>query len=165
MKILSCRKLSWGLVSLMALAVLMWGLGPSSSSAADSVKIGLLAPFSPPGDPAAGKRMRWGAELAIEYINKEMGGVLGGRTVELVVEDDAGTPADGIAGFRKLVQKDGVVAVVGQYHSSVCLAVNKVSQDLQVPLFSSGASSPKITESQNPYIFSIMSLTPDRAKF
>lgn len=165
MKILSCRKLSWGLVSLMALAVLMWGLGPSSSSAADSVKLGLLAPFSPPGDPAAGKRMRWGAELAIEYINKEMGGVLNGRTVELVVEDDAGTPADGIAGFRKLVQKDGVVAVVGQYHSSVCLAVNKVSRDLQVPLFSSGASSPKITESQNPYIFSIMSLTPDRAKF
>jgi branched-chain amino acid transport system substrate-binding protein len=149
----------------MVLAVLMWGLGPSSSSAADSVKLGLLAPFSPPGDPAAGKRMRWGAELAIEYINKVKGGVLGGRMVELVVEDDAGTPADGIAGFRKLVQKDGVVAVVGQYHSSVCLAVNKVSQDLQVPLFSSGASSPKITESQNPYIFSIMSLTPDRAKF
>jgi branched-chain amino acid transport system substrate-binding protein len=109
--------------------------------------------------------MRWGAELAIEYINNEMGGVLGGRQVELVVEDDAGTPADGIAGFRKLVQKDGVVAVVGQYHSSVCLAVNKVSRDLQVPLFSSGASSPKITESQNPYIFSIMSLTPDRARF
>ena len=77
MKILSCRNLSWGLVSLMALAVLMWGLAPSSSSAAGPVKIGLLAPFSPPGDPAAGKRMRWGAELAIEYINKEMGGVLG----------------------------------------------------------------------------------------
>jgi len=165
MKILHCRKLSLGLVFLMALVVLLWGGGLSSALAKDPVKLGLLSPFSPPGDPAAGKRMRWGAELAIEYINNEMGGVLGGRPVELVVEDDAGTPADGIAGFRKLVQKDGVVAVVGQYHSSVCLAVNKVSRDLQVPLFSSGASSPKITESQNPYIFSIMSLTPDRAKF
>jgi branched-chain amino acid transport system substrate-binding protein len=165
MRILHCKKLSLGLISLMALMLVLWGVGPSSAVAKDSVKLGLLSPFSPPGDPAAGKRMRWGAELAIEYINKEMGGVLGGRSVELVVEDDAGTPADGIAGFRKLVQKDGAVAVVGQYHSSVCLAVNKVSQDLQVPLFSSGASSPKITESQNPYIFSIMSLTPDRAKF
>lgn len=165
MKILHCRKLSLGLVFLMALVVVLWGVGLSSALAKDPVKLGLLSPFSPPGDPAAGKRMRWGAELAIEYINNEMGGVLGGRQVELVVEDDAGTPADGIAGFRKLVQKDGVVAVVGQYHSSVCLAVNKVSRDLQVPLFSSGASSPKITESQNPYIFSIMSLTPDRARF
>lgn len=127
--------------------------------------MGLLSPFSPPGDPAAGKRIRWGAELAIEYINKEMGGVLGGRPVELVVEDDSGIPADGIAGYRKLVQKDGVVSVVGQYHSSVCLAVNKVAQELKVPLFSTGASSDKITESQNPYIFSIMSLTPDRSKF
>ena len=165
MKILHCRKLSLGLIFLLALVVLLWGIGPSSAVAKDPVKLGLLSPFSPPGDPAAGKRMRWGAELAIEYINNEMGGVLGGRPVELVVEDDSGTPADGIAGFRKLVQKDGVVAVVGQYHSSVCLAVNKVARDLQVPLFSSGASSPKITESQNPYIFSIMSLTPDRARF
>lgn len=165
MKMLTSRKLLFGLVSLMALVVVLWGIVPSAAVAKDNVKLGLLSPFSPPGDPAAGKRMRWGAELAIEYINNEMGGVLGGRQVELIVEDDSGTPADGIAGFRKLVQKDGAVAVVGQYHSSVCLAVNKVSRDLQVPLFSSGASSPKITESQNPYIFSIMSLTPDRAKF
>jgi branched-chain amino acid transport system substrate-binding protein len=165
MKVSTSKKLSLGLVSLMALVVVLWGIAPTAAVAKDSVKLGLLSPFSPPGDPAAGKRMRWGAELAIEYINNEMGGVLDGRPVELVVEDDSGTPADGIAGFRKLVQKDGAVAVVGQYHSSVCLAVNKVSRDLQVPLFSSGASSPKITESQNPYIFSIMSLTPDRAKF
>ena len=165
MKMFNCKKVTFLIVSLMALVVLIWGMGPSMADAKEPVKLGLLSPFSPPGDPAAGKRMRWGAELAVEYINNEMGGVLGGRPVELVVEDDAGTPADGIAGFRKLVQKDGAVAVVGQYHSSVCLAVNKVSQDLQVPLFSSGASSPKITESQNPYIFSIMSLTPDRAKF
>lgn len=142
-------------------------LMPMMVSAASSkpVKIGLLSPFSPPGDPAAGKRMQWGAELAVQYINEEMGGVLGGHKVALEVEDDAGTPAEGIAGFRRLVQKDGVVAVVGQYHSSVCIAVNKVARDLEVPLFSSGASSPKITESENPYIFSIMSLTPDRSQF
>jgi branched-chain amino acid transport system substrate-binding protein len=165
MKRSNYKKRLFILIALVGVAILFWGIGPSVAEGEKPVKIGLLAPFSPPGDPAAGKRMRWGAELAIEYINSEMGGVLGGRPVELVVEDDAGTPADGIAGFRKLVQKDGAVAVVGQYHSSVCLAVNKVAQDLQVPLFSSGASSPQITESQNPYIFSIMSLTPDRAKF
>ncbi len=165
MKLFTCKRPLLGLIAALTLMFVLGGIGSSPAMAKDPVKLGLLSPFSPPGDPAAGKRMRWGAELAIEYINNQMGGVLGGRPVELVVEDDAGTPADGIAGFRKLVQKDGAVAVVGQYHSSVCLAVNKVSRDLQVPLFSSGASSPKITESQNPYIFSIMSLTPDRAKF
>ena len=139
--------------------------GVSEAQSKKPVKIGLLSPFSPPGDAAAGKRLKWGAELAIKYINEEMGGVLGGRPVELVVEDDAGTPADGVAGYRKLVQKDGVVAVVGQYHSSVCLAVTKVSADLGVPVFSTAASSEKITETQLPTIFSIVSLIPDRAKF
>jgi branched-chain amino acid transport system substrate-binding protein len=153
-------------VSLLCLFILLLGLSPAAAQPKGKpVKIGVLSPYSPPGDPAAGKRIRWGAELGVKYVNEEMGGVLNGRPVEIVVEDDAGTPADGIAGFRKLVQKDGVVAVLGQYHSSVCLAVNKVSQDLEVPLFSTGASSPAITESKNPYIFSIMSLTPDRAKF
>jgi branched-chain amino acid transport system substrate-binding protein len=140
---------------------ILWGISPVKSHSADKnpVKIGCLTPLSPPGHAAAGKRISWGAELAIKYINEEMGGVLCGRPAELVVEDDAGTPADGIAGFRKLAEKDRVVAVVGQYHSSVALAVVKVATDLEVPLFSTGASSAKITESESPYIFSIISLT------
>jgi branched-chain amino acid transport system substrate-binding protein len=139
---------------------------PCNACAADKtpVKIGLLAPFSPPGDPSAGKRMKWAAELAVKYVNEEMGGVLGGRPLELVVEDDAGTPAEGVAGYRKLVEKNKVVAVLGQFHSSVTLAILKVAGELGVPLFSTGASAPQITESQLPNIFSIMALVPDLAK-
>ena len=165
MKMFTCKKRTFVVALLMALLVLLWGAGPSIADSKKAVKIGLLAPFSPPGDPSGGQRMKWGAELAIKYINEEMGGVLGGRPVELVVEDDSGTPAEGVAGYRKLVQKDNVVAVIGQYHSSVMIAVTKLAKDLGVPIFSTGASSPKITESQYPTTFSIMSLTPDRAKF
>lgn len=155
-------------VILIFIAVtILWGVSPLKASSADKnpVKIGCLTPLSPPGHAAAGKRMSWGAELAIRYINEEMKGVLCGRPVELVIEDDAGTPAEGIAGFRKLVQKDGVVGVVGQYHSSVCLAVVPVATDLKVPLFSTGAGSAKITESESPYIFSIISLTTAYGEF
>jgi len=35
-----------------------------------------------------------------------------------VIEDDSGTPEKGGAGFRKLATQDGVVAVLGQFHSS-----------------------------------------------
>ncbi len=140
--------------------------GPSWVGAAEKkpVKIGLLAPFSPPGDSAAGKRILWGAELAVKYVNENLGGVLGGRPIELVVADDAGSPAEGVAGFRKLVQKDGVIAVVGQHHSSVCLAVTKISKDLGIPLFSTTAVSAKITETQYPTIFSNTPLIPNTAK-
>ena len=154
-------------VFLLGFSILFLGSSPLRVYAGEKkpIKIGLLSPFSPPGDAGAGKRMKWGADLAIKYINEVMGGVLCGRPVQLVVGDDAGTPAEGIAAFRKLVQKDHVVAVVGQYHSSVCIALTKMATELKVPLFSTGASSTKITESESPYIFSIMSLIPDRAKF
>lgn len=134
-------------------------------SGKNPVMIGVLTPLSPPGDVAGGKRIVWAAELAIKYINEETGGILGGRPVALAVADDAGTPAEGIAGFRRLVQKDGVVAIVGQLHSSVCLAVTHISKELGVPIFATSASSPKITETNYPTVFSVVSLSPSRSKF
>jgi hypothetical protein len=65
MKIFSCKRLLLGLVSLLTLMFVLGGVGAPPAMAKDPVKLGLLSPFSPPGDPAAGKRLRWGAELAI----------------------------------------------------------------------------------------------------
>jgi len=72
--------------------------------------------------------------MAAEEINGQ-GGVLGGRKIELIVEDDAGTPEKGAAGLRKLVSQDRVVAVVGQFHSSVTEAVQDLAEQLKVPVF------------------------------
>jgi branched-chain amino acid transport system substrate-binding protein len=158
------RSLENVLFVLVASAILVLCVTSAESADRNPIKIGVLTPLSQPGDPAGGGRIVWGSELAAKFINEEMGGVLGGRPIELVVEDDAGTPSEGVAGYRKLVQKDKVVAVVGQYHSSVCLAVTEASKSLGVPVFSTGASSTKITETNYPTIFSIMPSTPGRAK-
>lgn len=64
------------------------------------------------------------------------GGVLGGRTVELAIEDDSGTPEKGVAGFRKLATQDRVVAVIGQFHSSVMTAVQTLAEEFRIPVFS-----------------------------
>src|SRR5437016_12663149 len=77
------------------------------------LKIGVLTPLSPPGDASAEQFIVRGAKMGAEDVNAR-GGILGGRKVELVVEDDAGTPEKGVAGFRKLVTQDQVVAVIGQ---------------------------------------------------
>src|SRR2546430_14697846 len=69
------------------------------------VKIGVLTPLSPPGDASAGQFIVRGAKMGAEDINAR-GGVLGGRKIELVVEDDAGTPGKGVAGLRKLATQD-----------------------------------------------------------
>ena len=106
------------------------------------IKIGVLTPLSPPGDAAAGQFIVRGAKMAVEEINGQ-GGVLGGRKIELIVEDDAGTPEKGAAGLRKLVSQDHVVAVVGQFHSSVTEAVQDLAEQLKVPVFLTQASAKK----------------------
>jgi branched-chain amino acid transport system substrate-binding protein len=73
------------------------------------VKIGVLTPLSPPGDAAAGQFIVRGAKMAADEINGP-GGVLGGRKIELVIEDDSGTPEKGVAGLRKLASQDKVSA-------------------------------------------------------
>src|SRR4030042_4891173 len=82
-------------VLLVGLALIMGSMVSSMAQAQskEPVKIGCLTPLSPPGDQASGKRIQWGAELGIKYGNEVMGGILGGRPVQLALEDDQGTPA------------------------------------------------------------------------
>src|SRR5215468_9346463 len=103
------------------------------------IKIGVLTPLSPPGDAGAGQLIVRGAKMGAEDVNAR-GGVLGGRKIELVVEDDSGTPEKGAAGIRKLATQDQVVAVIGQFHSSVMGAVQVLAEQFQVPVFATQAS-------------------------
>src|SRR6059036_4123302 len=131
------------LITLLA-ALLVVGL-TVPALAQKPVKIGVLTPLAPPGDAAAGQFIVRGAKMGAEDVNAR-GGVLGGRKIELVVEDDAGTPEKGGAGFRKLASRDQAVAVVGQFHSSVMTAAQQVAEQFKVPVFATQASAREITE-------------------
>jgi len=125
-----------------ALALLFAG---TAVNAADPVVIGLEIPLSPPGDPTAGQLIRRGAELAVEYINGTMGGVLDGRKAELAVQDSQGRTESGVAAYRRLVTEDKAIAVTGFFHSSVNLAANEVAKELGVPTIATQASASDIT--------------------
>src|SRR2546425_3387690 len=127
------------------------------------VKIGVLTPLSPPGDAAAGQFIVRGAKMGAEEVNAR-GGVLGGRKIELVVEDDSGTPEKGAAGFRKLATQDQAVAVVGQFYSSVMTAVQALAEQFKVPVFSTQASARQITEKHLNFTFRTHVIDPDRCQ-
>src|SRR3989442_15851433 len=91
-------------------ALLVVGL-TTPALAQKPVKIGVLTPLSPPGDAAAGQFIVRGAKMGAEEVNAR-GGVLGGREIELVIEDDSGTPGNGAAGLRKLATQDHAIAVL-----------------------------------------------------
>src|SRR5262249_56914761 len=102
-----------------------------------------------------------GAKVGAEEVNAQ-GGIRGGRKIELVIEDDAGTPEKGVAGLRKLAAQDKVVAVIGQFHSSVMEATQDLAEQLKVPIFSTQASAKKLTEKHLAYTFRTHVINPDR---
>src|SRR5262249_23896319 len=133
------------------------------ASAQKPVKIGVLTPLSPPGDAGAGQFIVRGAKMGADDVNAR-GGVLGGRKVELVIEDDSGTPEKGVAGLRKLATQDQGVGVLGQFHSSVMLATQELAEQFKIPIFSTQASARSITEKHLNYTFRTHVIDPDRVQ-
>ncbi|MGA8116109.1 MAG: ABC transporter substrate-binding protein [Actinocatenispora sp.] len=105
------------------------------------VRLGIITPLTAPGDSVAGELAVRGACLGAEYL-REHGGVLGGRQVEFVLQDDQeGAGPDQlmqrscIGGMAKLAAYDKVLAVVGQWHLRTAPLVAEVAETFGVPIF------------------------------
>ena len=136
---------------LVAVAIAL-GLLSSGANAQESVRIGIAAPLS--GAAATyGQDVKRGAELAVEEINGA-GGILGGRKIELVFEDEKGSPQGGVAAVQKLISMGRVKAITGGTNSSVVLAESSVTRNriLQV---NAGAQADAITEQGSPWLFQV----------
>jgi branched-chain amino acid transport system substrate-binding protein len=136
---------------------------PAEDTSSEPIYIGALIPLSEPGAPQAGQLIQRGIEMAAEYVNTELGGSLDGRPVEIVVEDDKGTPEVGASGYRRLVQEKNVIGVTGCYHSSVCLATIEVAKELGAPVIITQGSNAAITESGYDQVFRTHLIDPVRA--
>ena len=90
------------------------------------------------GDGASfGQSSREGAELAVEEVNNA-GGLLSGRKIRMLVEDDQSRPEEASNAVTKLVTQDRVVAVIGEVASRRTLAAAPVAQRYKVPLDHAG---------------------------
>ncbi|MGF6743967.1 ABC transporter substrate-binding protein [Paraburkholderia atlantica] len=111
------------------------------------IRIGLLAPLTGAGG-AYGEGMVNAAKQAANFINSEGGGVLGGRKIEIVVEDDESNPTAGVAAARKLLDVSKVSAIVGVWSSAVAMAIKPITIEKGVPLFVTG-SGDEVTQGDN----------------
>lgn len=123
------------------------------AKAADTIKIGGIAPLSPPGGVQTGESLRDGMKVAVDELNAN-GGLLG-RKVELIVEDTSGVPEKGVAAFERLAAKDNVVAVTGSAHSAVCAAVGPVAHKYGLAFIAGECWSDNVTGAQIPEVFRI----------
>lgn len=129
-------------LALLVLVLFLLPLAAGPAAAADEIKIGLLAPLT--GFAAAdGLSVSNSVKLAVDQVN-EKGGLLG-KKVELIVEDDAAQAKEAVGLARKLVQRDGVVAVVGGSYSMPSRAVAPLFQEFGIPFVAGYAVHPDIT--------------------
>ena len=115
------------------------------------VKIGVVQPLTGQGANVA-KSWLEGMNLAVDMINKG-GGILGGRKVEMVVEDDQCIPAQSIAATKKLIYEDKLKVILAAMCSSATIADIPITKEARVVQIVSSSVADSITEMGHPLLF------------
>jgi branched-chain amino acid transport system substrate-binding protein len=121
----------------------------SQAAAQEKLKIGLLTTLS--GPPAAlGVQQRNGFQLAL----KTLGNKLGGREVDLLVQDDELKPDVAVGKAKAFVERDKVEFVVGPVFSNILQAMLKPVTDGGAILISPNAGTSNFAGKEcNPNLF------------
>lgn len=115
----------------------------------NSIKFGVTIPMS--GDLASfGNGEKAAIELATSEINSNGG--INGKNIELIFEDTKCDAKEASSAANKLINIEKVPVIVGELCSGSVLAMAPLAEKSKTILFSTAASSPKITESGE-YIF------------
>jgi branched-chain amino acid transport system substrate-binding protein len=85
-----------------------------------------------------------GIELFMDNVN-QTGGIAGTK-LRILVEDDQSKPEEAATAVQKLIDQDGVIAVLGEVASSRSMAAAPICQQASVPMISPSSTNPKVTE-------------------
>jgi branched-chain amino acid transport system substrate-binding protein len=101
-----------------------------------------------------------GLKLAVEETNGS-GGVLG-KQIKLITYDDQGKPSEAATVVQKLINKDRVVAVVGEVASSRSKAGAQICESGKIPMVTPASTNPEVTAIGD-YIFRVCFIDPFQA--
>ncbi len=142
------RKLTFGLLPIMALAVLACSSSSGGPQAA-SFRVGVMESLTGAG-VTYGTVANQAKQMAADEINAAGG--INGRRLEFVVEDSQCSAKGAITAYNKLTNVDGVKIILGTSCSSAMLGAAPLAEADGVILFSGLASNPDIANAGD-YIF------------
>ncbi len=119
----------------------------STTNKLNEIKIGVIGTMS--GDQAInGKAMTDAIELLKNEIESDGGLILNGEKVNLkfIIEDTEGKPEIAVNAVQRLIQKEGVLAIIGSNNSSEVLASGEISQTAGIPQITHTGTNMKISE-------------------
>jgi len=133
-------------------AGLLWVcLAACGAAPAEPLKLGFLSYMSA-GSPQNAQDRQRAFELAVTHLN-QAGGVFG-RSVETAVGDTALDPDTAVMEARRLIEDEGVHALVGPSTSANSLAViERVAGPARIPVVSPSATSPRLTDAPDDDFF------------
>src|SRR5678816_241084 len=116
----------------------------------DALRLGHLTPLTGFLGPL-GEYAVMGVKLAVEEINAAGG--INGRKVDLITEDSV-NPQTASTKAERLIERDKVVAVIGEISSASGLAIAQVAQRNKILFFNTGCNSDELRgKSCNRYMF------------
>jgi len=134
----------WAVVWMLLIAGTAW-------AAQDAIKVGLLAPITGPS-PDWGRKQVIGMEMALDEVNKR-GGIYG-KPVEVVVYDTGGNADRSLSLYRKLVEEDKVLVVIGPLYSDPCQALIPKTNEGKVAIIATASAKPGLSDLKKwPYGF------------
>ena len=148
------KKLTIVLAAVLVLSLVLVGCGGGGGGGSqedeDVVKIGAVMPTT--GAVATfGQSSLDAVKLAFEEIN-EKGGVLGGKKLVVINEDNQSKGEETGAAFRKLIEQEKVVAILGSTTSGDSLIGAPIAQEAKIPMLTPTSTAPAVTE-YGDYIF------------
>jgi len=131
------------------------GSGGSAAASNDSevIKIGVFEPLT--GENGGGGSQETDG---IKYANEVYSEVLG-KKVELVIVDNKSDKGEATTAVTRLIEKDGVVAIIGSYGSGVSIAAGDIIKQAGIPAMGASCTNPMVTQG-NEYYFRACFLDP-----
>ncbi len=114
-----------------------------------TIKIGFFGDLSGPTFNF-GESAKNGILMAADEINQEGG--INGRKIDVVIDDDRGSPEEAARLAGKLIEEDKVVAIIAGGTSGNSRAAAPKAQSAGIPLISPSSTDPAVTQVGN-YIF------------
>ena len=136
---LTRRLFTLGLTTLLVSSLAVGGCGKKS----DEITVGAFLSLSG-SDSTFGTDTRDGIELAVEEVNAA-GGVKG-KKVKVLYEDDKSTTQEASQKVRQLIDRDKVLAILGEVASSRSLAGGLIANTSHVPMVTPSSTAVEVTQ-------------------
>ena len=139
------------------LVIAALGLSMLSAEAAEPINIGALLPMT--GSVAAFGEMAWDGINTAKQIKPEALG----RPIEIKLADTKSEKVDSANAVSRLIEKDKVVAIIGELISGNTIAASDHAERSKIPMVSPTATNPLVNQGKK-FVFRVCFIDPEQGR-